>query len=456
MRAKSSNKYEYLKFAEYANVSFWDYYTLSNKNNLLSNFELVRLKSVIKQRKQFITINNDQLYKRCRVQLYGKGVVLRDEVTGDVIKTKKQQLCKRNDFLVAEIDAKFGGYGIVGPDLEDAIVSSHYFLFEIDETKLIPDFLGLVIKLKQFSQQVKATGSTNYAAVRPYQVLEYQIPLPSIKVQRELVGQFQKKTLLAKKNIVKAKLLENQINITILKKLGVAFTENVKSKGLTFVDYNEVERWTVDFLRNQSSISGLKNAKYPLRKVASLLEDLQYGLSLKASEEPIGIPMIRMNNIVNGDIDTSNLKYLKVNQEKISNAILEKGDLLFNRTNSKELVGKTAVFELAGIYTFASYLIRLKFDPAKANSHYMNILFNSEIGRRQIDLTSRQVLGQANVNSQEIKEFIFPVPEIKIQEKIVAEILSIKREIKELHNETEELLGSASIEFEKSLFNLHQ
>ena len=70
--------------------------------------------------------------------------------------------------------------------------------------------------------------------------------------------------------------------------------------------------------------------------------------------------LLRMNNIINGEIDISSLKYINLTNDKFENYILQKNDVLFNRTNSKELVGKCAVFKLKGIYSFASYLIRLK------------------------------------------------------------------------------------------------
>src|SRR3990170_4383502 len=93
---------------------------------------IVYLEKLLIHRKEFIEIGDLENYKRCRVQLHAQGIILRDIVPGAEIKTKKQQVCKADDFLVAEIDAKVGGFGIVPEELDGAIVSSHYFLFEID------------------------------------------------------------------------------------------------------------------------------------------------------------------------------------------------------------------------------------------------------------------------------------------------------------------------------------
>lgn len=154
----------------------------------MTRWTKVALGDVLRYRKEFITIDDVQPYKRCRVQLHAKGVVLRDRVPGADIKTKKQQVCRAEDFLVAEIDAKVGGFGLVPDELEGAIVSSHYFLFEIDRTILDPRFLDHYCRTEQFRTQVEAQGSTNYAAIRPADVLTYTIPLPPLADQQRLVA----------------------------------------------------------------------------------------------------------------------------------------------------------------------------------------------------------------------------------------------------------------------------
>ncbi|MGE0049368.1 MAG: restriction endonuclease subunit S [Acidithiobacillus sp.] len=149
---------------------------------------VVPLVAVLQHRKEFITIDDTQHYKRCRVQLHAKGVLLRDNVSGADIKTKKQQVCRTGDFLVAEIDAKVGGFGLVPAELDGAVVSSHYFLFEIDESCLDARYLDHYCRTERFRKQVEAQGSTNYAAIRPADVLAYTIPLPPLTEQQVLVA----------------------------------------------------------------------------------------------------------------------------------------------------------------------------------------------------------------------------------------------------------------------------
>ncbi|MBK6959869.1 MAG: restriction endonuclease subunit S [Gammaproteobacteria bacterium] len=120
--------------------------------------------------------------------MHAKGVVLRDAVPGSDIKTKRQQVCRAGEFLVAEIDAKMGGFGIVPEALEGAVVSSHYFLFAIDGAQLDRRFLDYFIRTTGFRNQVDAQGSTNYAAIRPASVAGYQMPLPPLPEQQAIVS----------------------------------------------------------------------------------------------------------------------------------------------------------------------------------------------------------------------------------------------------------------------------
>jgi type I restriction enzyme S subunit len=154
-------------------------------------WKIVPLEKVLRYRKEFIHISDLEKYKRCRVQCHVQGIVLRDLVEGTQIRTKNQQICKEGDFMVAEIDAKLGGFGIVPEELEGAIVSSHYYLYEIDEDLLDRSFFSFFIRTPYFRDQVSSQGSTNYAAIRYYDVLGYTMPLPPIAEQRQIVARIE-------------------------------------------------------------------------------------------------------------------------------------------------------------------------------------------------------------------------------------------------------------------------
>jgi len=158
---------------------------------------------------------------------------------------------------------------------------------------------------------------------------------------------------------------------------------------------------------------------------------VEYGSSARANANPNGVPVLRMGNIIDGDLRFDGLKYLPANHGEFPRLLLEAGDLLFNRTNSPELVGKTAVYEGAlGKCSFASYLIRVRLLEG-VSPKLISTYINSSYGRKWVKSVVTQQVGQANVNGTKLKALMVPLPPESEQHRIVAEVdrrLSILRE----------------------------
>jgi len=218
---------------------------------------LARLGEVLEHRKEFVTIDDLQTYKRSRVRLHAQGIVLRDEVRGAEIRTKQQQVCRTGEFLVAEIDAKVGGFGIVPLELDGAIVSSHYFLYVVNEDRLDRRYLDWFARTPAFREQVEAQGSTNYAAIRPRDVLEYQLPLPPLTEQRRIVARIEelgKKTSEAR--ALRQQALEQAEHLTICMAQRRDMTEAARrADGWRQIPLSECLRLTDDCHRVEASKS---------------------------------------------------------------------------------------------------------------------------------------------------------------------------------------------------------
>ncbi|WP_327350181.1 restriction endonuclease subunit S [Streptomyces sp. NBC_01321] len=148
------------------------------------------------------------------------------------------------------------------------------------------------------------------------------------------------------------------------------------------------------------------------RTLGSLCVDIQYGTSAKTAPKENGddVPVIRMGNIQGGRLDLRDLKYLPAEHFDIEKTLLRDGDLLFNRTNSAELVGKSAVYnEKMGAAVYASYLIRCRFAEG-VEPDWVNAVVNSNLGRRYVASVVTQQVGQANVNSAKMALMPIPVP----------------------------------------------
>ena len=142
--------------------------------------------------------------------------------------------------------------------------------------------------------------------------------------------------------------------------------------------------------------------------VDQLSSAVEYGSSAKCSEVDSGVPVLRMGNIVAGKLDLAKLKYLPTDHSEFPKLLLEDGDLIFNRTNSAELVGKTAIFSgYDRDFSFASYLIRVKLIGVEPQivSSFINSLF----GRQWVRSVVSQQVGQANVNGTKLKALAVPL-----------------------------------------------
>ena len=154
-------------------------------------------------------------------------------------------------------------------------------------------------------------------------------------------------------------------------------------------------------------------------RLEDIVCELKYGTSEKSSS--VGkIAVLRMGNITNvGTIDYSNLVYSS-NDEDIEQYSLEKDDLLFNRTNSSEWVGKTAIYKEEQPAIYAGYLIRIR--PLLISSDYLNTVMNSGYYRDWCYDVKTDAVNQSNINAQKLSQLMIPIPPLKEQGRIVAEM----------------------------------
>jgi len=181
-------------------------------------------------------------------------------------------------------------------------------------------------------------------------------------------------------------------------------------------------------------------------RLGTMVDSFQYGTAEKAS--PSGkVPVLRMGNLQNGEIDYTKLVFSS-NENDIQQYKLHFGDLLFNRTNSAELVGKTSVFRADTDAIFAGYLIR--FRPILANSFYVNFVMNSSYQRGYCQSVRSDAINQSNINAQKLNLFLVPLPPLEEQKRIVAKIEGLLPHIEE-YGKAETALSKLNAELPEQL-----
>lgn len=164
----------------------------------------------------------------------------------------------------------------------------------------------------------------------------------------------------------------------------------------------------------------ISNPLYAYVKVGEILRLAQYGISIEMNEDGKGYLIYRMNEITNMLCNADVAKFADIKEDEAAPFVLQQNDILFNRTNSQEFVGRTGIFKKFSNepYVFASYLIRLKTDESKVLPEYLTAFLNTEHGRWDIKRRARISINQSNVNAEEIKAIKIPLLSIRFQSKL--------------------------------------
>jgi type I restriction enzyme S subunit len=166
---------------------------------------------------------------------------------------------------------------------------------------------------------------------------------------------------------------------------------------------------------------------WPIRTAGELMTACDYGTSKKASEAGRGVPVLRMGNVTTaGKLDLEDLKTVELDENELGKQKLRAGDVLFNRTNSRELVGKTGMWDGRYEAVAASYFIRVRFRADVEHPQHFTTYMNLPFMKRRLAEMARGAVGQANINAQELKSIQVPVPPMPLQKEFAERVSEIR------------------------------
>ena len=375
---------------------------------------------------------------------------------------------KSGELIISGINVYKGAVAIY-EGKEDITATIHYSSYRVKTEKIEVDFLKLFLKSPKFLDAIKEQIPGGIKTeIKPKHLLPLEVKIPDLSKQNDIVQSFvnfeNQQALLINElshqlDIVK-KLRQQILQDAVQGKLvnqtpddesASILLEKIKAEKEQLIKEKKVKK--------DKPLSPIKAEEIPFEipenwvwcRLGEIAINIEYGTSEKAEMSAKHIAVLRMNNIQDGKINFGELKYVKESIDDLPRLYLKAGDLLFNRTNSYELVGKSGIYHGDNnAMTFASYLIRVQFSK-NTSSDFINHYINSSFCRiTQLEPQIIQQNGQANFNGTKLKNIICPLPPLPEQHRIVAKVESLMRlcdeleaSIRQNQSYTEQLLQAA-------------
>lgn len=378
-------------------------------------------------------------------------------------------LIKKGDLVISGINVEKGAIAVYDGE-EDVLATIHYSSYAFDEGRLDVGYFKWLLKSRYFKDLVNSnTRGGIKTEIKPKHFLSIITPLPVLNLQIEL-----RKRIDSVKNEIAELKKSDRLNQDYVQKLRQAMLQEAVSGKLVPHDPNdepasellrkikaEKEKLVKDKkIKKERDLPPIINEEIPYElpdgwiwiRTGDLLATFDYGTSQKSYDDMEGVPVLSMGNVVKGKLNFLNLKKLENCSQDLPRLLLRNNDILFNRTNSLELVGKAGIYEGANDQlTFASYLIRIRiFDythPKYLNYYLMTRTFR----KTQIDPEVVKQCGQANFNGTKLKKTLIPLPPLKEQKRIVEKIDQLMKLCDELEKKINENQNNSELLMEAVL-----
>lgn len=376
--------------------------------------------------------------------------------------SRAQQKIKANDILFANVRPYLKNITIIPSLLDDQIASTGFCV--IRPLIINPKFVFYYVLSQTFIDTINklATG-TSYPAVTNNIILEQSIVLAPVNEQNRIVEKIEEffseldqvikglkkahQQLEIYKQAVLKNAFEGKLTINWRKQNKPAYQitnwiEQTRQK----VYNKKVESWKI---AKEQWVAAGENGNKPMKpaqiktvepfsslqleafsslpksywewiKLNQVTLGVEYGTSIKSLKQG-KVPVLRMGNIQNGAFDWSDLVFTN-DEVEISKYLLKNGDVLFNRTNSPELVGKAAIYESERTAIFAGYLIRINHISDIVNSKYINYFLNSPVAKKYGHSIKTNGVNQSNINGDKLINYPVPICTILEQVQIIEEL----------------------------------
>lgn len=440
-----------LQIAHFASLTRWSAFN-SVFRSIKTRFSLVPLSAILRRVKEPISIKDEVSYKRITVRLYGQGVLKRDEVQGSEIGTKHQFVAHAGQLIISRIDARNGAFGLVPDELEGAIVTNDFWLFEVHNA--LPRYLILLLSTKRFQKywQSQSNGTTNRQRVAESEFLHSEIALPSIQNQRRIIKAFNALIKKADASEESARKLLLELNGRIQKYLGISYSSMSLKDLLGSVNFRCLSRWDPLHLSNRVFVK----SSYPMVALSKVIKNFRVddqGKSLRRNirgEKNENYQYIGMEDI---EKDTGKRSRRVVAGSTIlsQSVWVPEGYVLYGRLRPYLNKYWENTTKDNNIVCSSEFFV---FDTMGIERKYFITILASEIIQRQLPpLYSGTRMPR--ISDEDFLNLQIPLPPKSIQKAIVAFSSKTKKAIENLRKTAYEARQFAKDRFEASVFEIN-
>lgn len=353
------------------------------------NWPKVRLEEVLTKTNESIDLEADKTYREVTVRLWGKGVVLRKEVSGSEIASSRRMVVRHNQFLLSRIDARNGATGLVPKGLDGAVVTNDFPAFKLDLTRVEPSYLDWLSKTHDFVELCKAAseGTTNRVRLKEERFLALEILLPPLSEQKRIVARIEQ---------LSAKIEEARG----LRRRTVEESKSIVAGELHRRFVSDENTWPFATVGDAADIIDPN----PSHRMPVYAES---GIPFISTVDFVGAEGIRRNTVKHVQVATY--------KEQVERCAFSIGDILYSRIGT---IGAARV--LTDIWPFAlSHVLVVVKPKATVLPRFILWYLRSDSIVSQASEATRSV-GVPDLGIQRIRSFHMPLPCISEQRCIVA------------------------------------
>lgn len=450
-----AQKYKQLHFVTLQSLVNWSVAHLINRDlGFTKKFPFARIGDVITRSTLLIHVEDDVLYKQVTVKTNGGGAVLRNKhlELGKNIGTKTQYLAREGQFIMSKIDARNGAFGIITNEIDGAIVTSDFPLFDVNTKLVHPFYLYLLSTTKPFIQYAQSCsrGTTNRQRIDVDSFLSQKIPLPSLAEQNKIVAAYDATIAQAEQYSVQAKDIDKQIEKYLQDELEIEtrdYTIEKQTDGfLHFINYSTIDKWGTDFMIK--NIQSSSSTKYKTKKICQLCNISSGGTPNRGRKEYYGgnIPWIKTGELKNDILTDTEEKITPLGMNNSSAKLYPKGSLVVAMYGAT--IGKTAKLGVDAT-TNQACAVLFDIDNKQIQTDYLWLYLQS-----QTDKLKAMAYGgaQPNINAGIVANYEIPLPPFDTQNEIVERITRLRKKQKDLQQKSLTLRQQATQQFEQIIF----